>query len=306
MVSRLTDPAGSMQALADRLVAIYGQSDPRNSSLAHADRAALAREAITLWWEIYNQFVFWAQCELLGQDIMKQRFDLLAVLRDRNLIRMDTERRLAEVLGYYFSVSDKALARKRLLSTIGGEQLDLVKLLSKAGLAEPGSFVEQLLSPNTRANSYLKAELRRLAGETPKASLTERDIDHAFPTETTNWKLEALRQVRLLVGRGLRKIAAVAEVAAAIRHTIDELQRWEREIVKFDDYENDLFCAELVGEFDDQLRSSHYTNIRNYQFYGSFEGVLNLERATRLARHMRQVRMTDIQHGLRGVRQSIT
>jgi len=302
MVSRQSDPASAMQVLADRLVKLYWQTDFRNSTLAHAERAALAEETIEIWWEIYDQFVFWGQCELLGQDIIRQRFDLLVMLRDRNMLRMDTERRLAELLGYYFSVSDKALARKRLISTVGDEQLEVVRLLTKAGLSEPGSFVRQLLSPNTKTNTYLQVELNRLTDQMPaSASLTERDLDNAFPTEVTNWKLEASRQVRLLVGRGLRKIAAITEVAAALRHTPDQLQQWERDLVKFSDYENDLFCAELVGEFEDQLRASHYTNIRNYKFYGSFEGVFNLERATQLARHMRQVRMSDIQHGLRAV-----
>jgi hypothetical protein len=304
MVSRQTDPARTMQAKADRLVELYRQADPRAGSIGHSDRAALAEEAIEVWWEIYNQFVFWAQCELLGQDILQQRFDLLAMLRDRKMLRTDTERRLAEVLGYYFSVADKSKARERLLSMVGGEQLELVKLLAKAGLAEPGQFVRQLLSPNTKVNAYLDIELRRIVSEIPtRASLTVRDLDSGFSTDVTNWKLEAVRQVRLLIGRGLRKIVAITEVSSAIRHSIDELQQWERDLVKFSDYENDLFCAELVGEFDDQLRATHYTNIRNYKFYGSFEGSYNLERATQLARHMRQVRMSDIQQGLRGVRE---
>lgn len=302
MLSRQSDPTGIMQALGERLVKLYGKSDLLNNPLTHAERAELAEDTIQAWWDIYDRFVFWAQCELLGQDIMLQRFELLVMLRDKNLLRMDTERQLAEVLGYYFSVSDKARASQVLRSTVGEEQLELVRLLSKAGLSEPGGFIRQLLGANIKGNAYLRAELHRLSSAIPEPSaLTERDIDHAFPTEKTNWQLEATRQVRLLVGSGLKKIAAQSEVATAIKHTIDELQRWERDLVKFSDYENDLFCTELVGEFGDQLRTSHFTNIRNYQFYGSFEGVLNLERATRLARHLRQVRISDIQQGLRGV-----
>lgn len=302
MVSRQSNPAGLIQVLGDRLVQLYRLSDPRNTPLTHAERAELAEEAIRTWWQIYNELVFWAQCELLGQDILQQRLELLLMLRDRKMLRLDTERQLAEALGFYFSASDKAQASDALRSTVSEDQLELVRLLSKAGLAESDSFVRRLLNSNVESNAYLRAELCRLADAVPSTrSLTERDIDHAFPTETTSWKLEAARQVRLLVGGGLKKIAALSEVATAIRHTIDELQRWERDLVKFSDLENDLFCAELVGEFGDQLRASHFTNIRNYQYYGTFEGVLNLERATQLARHLRQVRIIDIQQGLRGV-----
>ncbi|WP_193335469.1 hypothetical protein [Devosia beringensis] len=301
MVSRQPDPASSMQALGDRLVKLYTKAD-LNKPLMHSERAELAEDTIQVWWEIYDCYIFWAQCELLGQDIMQQHFDLLTMLRDKHLLTMESEHQLAEALGYYFSTSDKSAASKALRSALGEDQLELVRLLAKAGLSEPGSFMRLLLSSSTKSNAYLRAELHRLASAMPATkTLTERDIDHAFPTEITNWKLEAARQVRLLVGGGLKKIAALSEVAAAIRHSIDDLQRWERDLVKFSDFENDLFCAELVGEFGDQLRASHFTNIRNYKFYGSFEGVLNLERATTLSRHLRQVRVTDINQALRGV-----
>ena len=56
-----------------------------------------------------------------------------------------------------------------------------------------------------------------------------------------------------------------------------------------------------MGEFEDQFRTSHYSNIRNYRHYGSFEGVPNMERAHRLAQHMRRVRIADIRSALRNV-----
>jgi hypothetical protein len=292
-----------MEGLAAQLVELYTSTGLQNGSLTHADREKLATEAIHVWWKIYDHLVFWAQCEILGQDLLRQNSDLLAVLRDRGMLRLESERRLPEALGYYFSVSDKAGAEQALLAASGNELVAVVKLLAKAGLNQSGSFLLRLLSPKPIDNVFLAKELQSLLENTPgHFPLTERDLDNAHPTEGTRWKLEALRQVRLLVGRGLRKMAALAEVSATTRRSIDDLQQWERDLVKFSDFENDLFCTELAGELEDVLRTSHYSSIRNYQFYGSYKGTNNLERAATIAHHMRQVRPSDIVQGLRSVR----
>ena len=159
------------------------------------------------------------------------------------------------------------------------------------------------MTPKPNNNAFLGKELQNLLGDiVGPIPLTERDLDVAHPTEGTKWKLEALRQVRLLVGRGVRKMAALAEVSSTTRRSIDDLQQWERDLVKFSDFENDLFCTELAGELEDVLLTNHYSNIRNYQFYGSYNGTNNLERAATIAHHLRQLRPSDIIQGLRSVR----
>ncbi|MBE7731964.1 hypothetical protein [Devosia faecipullorum] len=299
------EPDSTIEGLINRLIEIHRSAGRPSSAMSHAERAALAGEAIQIWWDIYDRLVFWTQCELLGQDLLRQNFDLLVMLRDRGLLRQETERRLSQALGYYFSVSDKSRASDVLMPILGSGQVEVMSLLARAGLNAPHAFLARLLTPNATDNSYLRSELARLTGALPDPShATDRDLDHAQPGETTRWKLEALRQVRAMVGGGLKKIAALSEVATALKRSIDEMQSWERDLVKFGDYENDLFCAELAGELGDELRASHYSNIRNYRFYGSFNGVYNLERASTLANHLRQVRMSDIAQGLRSVRSS--
>jgi hypothetical protein len=118
---------------------------------------------------------------------------------------------------------------------------------------------------------------------------------------TRRWRLEALKQVRILVGRGYKKIAALAEVAGRINHSVEDLQRWERDLVGTAAVENELYCAELVGEFDGYFRTAHYSYIPNYRNYGSFEGVWNMERAARLSREIRYLSLVDIGKALRNV-----
>lgn len=306
MLSRQPNAGEDLTRLVERLQEIYDATDPQTSELDLELRAGYAREAIAVWWQIYDRLVFWAQCELLGQDILQQRASLLTLWHQRNPIDISNARHLAEALGYRFSTGGRVTRRVRddLDRMIGADMIELVKFLSRAGLAEPGGFIEELFLRENTSNAYLKAELQRMVGASrPMPSLTERDLLPAEGDQATElrWKLDALRQVRMLVGRGYRKIAALSEVANAINHTIDTLQDWERQLVKFSDLENDLYCAELVGEFEDYLRTGHYSHIRNYQLFGTFEGVLNMERAARLSRQMRHLRIADIRAALRNV-----
>jgi hypothetical protein len=115
----------------------------------------------------------------------------------------------------------------------------------------------------------------------------------------TNWQLEAVRQVRLRMGKGFRRGAAQIEVAAFLNKTIDDLQTWERELVKVSELENDLLCCELAGEFYDYLVSGHYTNVPRFKSYGTFAGEPNIARAARIVREMRRISLSEIRGGLR-------
>lgn len=72
---------------------------------------------------------------------------------------------------------------------------------------------------------------------------------HPVHRNAVGWRLEAVRQVRLLMGRGYRRFAAQHEIATQLGRTIDEMQEWERDLLRSPDYENDLLCSELAGEF---------------------------------------------------------
>lgn len=114
-----------------------------------------------------------------------------------------------------------------------------------------------------------------------------------------NWRLEAIRQVRILVGQGYRKIAAQQQIAEALARSIDELQAWERELVQTSDFENELLCSEFAGELLEYLRSGHYTNVPHYKSYGSYMDRFNVARAASIAKAMRQFSLSEIRGGLR-------
>jgi hypothetical protein len=116
---------------------------------------------------------------------------------------------------------------------------------------------------------------------------------------SVNWRLESVRQVRILVGQGYRRIAAQQQIADALARSIDELQAWERELVQSSDLENELLCSEFAGELLEYLRSGHYTNVPHYKSYGSYMDRFNVARAATIAKAMRQFSLSEIRGGLR-------
>lgn len=119
-----------------------------------------------------------------------------------------------------------------------------------------------------------------------------------------NWKLEAVRQVRLLMGQGYRRFAAQQDVAAQLGFTMNDLQTWERELVQNPDWENELLCSELAGEYLDRLLSSHPTNIPNYKAFGAYAKRYNIERAADIAKSSKRNSIRDIRAALRGSRRT--
>ncbi|KFC62694.1 hypothetical protein FF80_03260 [Devosia sp. LC5] len=122
---------------------------------------------------------------------------------------------------------------------------------------------------------------------------------HPVHRNAVGWRLEAVRQVRLLMGQGYRRFAAQHEIATQLGRTIDEMQEWERSLLRSPDYENDLLCSELAGEFLERLVGGHYTNIPQYKSFGSYKGVYNFERAANIAKARRQSSMTEIRTALK-------
>jgi hypothetical protein len=114
-----------------------------------------------------------------------------------------------------------------------------------------------------------------------------------------NWKLEAVRKVRLLMGQGYRRFAALQHVASQLGVTMNDLQTLERELVQDADLENELLCSELAGEYLDRLLVSHYTNLPNYKLFGVYGERYNAERAASIAKAHKHLSIPQIRAALR-------
>lgn len=127
--------------------------------------------------------------------------------------------------------------------------------------------------------------------------------DHAPGiTGPRNWIFEAVRQVRFKMGNGFGRLAAQQSVSTELGRPIEELQSWERELVKSSDIENALLCAEIAGELGDYLLSGHFANVPNYKSYGHYEDKTNVERAALAFRDLQRMNLAEIRMGLRAYR----
>jgi hypothetical protein len=251
-----------VQPLVDRMVAIYILAQSPNAEISGRERTEMAREARDLWWLLNERLLAWTQ-DVLGKGAMP-----------------------ADHAYAGSGALDGSATQPQFAEPTAGEGKGLLGGPSSIGLAPPISH------PAAPAGVADRSQLAAPAVDSRSDAVIE---------GARRWKLEALKQVRLLVGRGYKKIAALAEIAGRINHSVEYLQRWERELVATAALENQLYCAELVGEFDGYLRTAHYSNIPNYRNYGSFEGVWNMERAAHLSREIRYVSLVDIGKALRNV-----
>jgi len=137
----------------------------------------------------------------------------------------------------------------------------------------------------------------RLADSALLQETAQRSVAH--------WRLEAVRQVRFLIGQGFRRIIAQQKIAEALGRSVDDLQAWERELVQSNDLENELLCSEFAGELLEYLRSAHYTNVPHYKAYGTYRDRYNIARAAIIAKTIRQSAISEIRAGLNSKRRQL-
>lgn len=320
MPIRNGDIAREIKPILDSLLDLYRSTNPLSSRLTERQKAKKARDAVRLWGMLGDHLINWAECELVGGQLVKRNAEAISTWHEFHKTNAARRRDLPEAVGLMFWQQGKVDAEQeeQLTELLGKEGFKLIGFLSKNGADEAEAVVQELLAP-PRITRVLRASeigqrgsdkydgLRQLTGssevENVMSDFGEGETKPADDNlaEDSQWKLEALRRVRMLIGKGYRKIFATAEIADLVGHRIEDFQEWERNLVKVSDIENDLYCAELAGEFEGHFVSGHYSNIDSYKMYGMYDGTYNMARASAIARKARQIQISDIWTGLRDV-----
>jgi len=306
MAMRNKDIRDEIAPLVERLAVFHQRSGPQSEDLTEEEKADLAREALNLWWDIYDQLMSWVGHEYIGQLLLKENRQRVSAVSKLKPLGAKERAVLNEAVGLWYAQMGTIPENVRadIVASLGKRRLALVEMAAQGGVHDlPDMLMNNFMPPPLRE---ITAQLRALEDTASSAAR-----DSGAPATglepivdedaTTRWRLEALRRVRARVGKGKRKIYALSEVADSIEQSIDTLQAWERELVKSSDLENDLFCAELAGEFEGHFVSSHYTTIFSYERYGSYKGLYNLERAAAIAQELQHLRLIDIAAALRAV-----
>ncbi len=305
MAMRNTNVRAALEPLLDRLVALYEQSAPSADKITPDDKQALADEALLVWGEIYDVVMSWVGHEHIGQHLIARNRRRIETANQLAPLSAREAANLAEMAGLWFAQMGDVMPK---LAAEISEQFDT----NRNKLVEMIAGGDAHLLADTLRQTFLPPALHQICIQlealADSQASSAREPDHVRASvpdpileedAQARWRLEALRRVRVEVGKGKRKIYALADMAASVDQSIDTLQEWERQLVKSSDLENDLYCSELAGEFEAHFTSSHYTTIYGYERYGSYKGIYNLERAAAISANLHQFKLVDIAAAIR-------
>ena len=280
-MSRDPDIRTSIEHYLHILFELYEQTDPAKGPESQDAKLALARHAIEVWWRMHDELMLWAQSQIVGYCLAKNHQEIFERLPILFGDEIDEDSHELEFLGLQFV--DNPADRN------APELLAVEEALREGGDVFFGDetlreIIDELLMSRTANSSFWRFEL-----QTALRSLNEGEVmplakpsggrRQGQPFSLKQWKLEALRQVYFRVGKGLKKYRAIQEVADGIGQSPETLRDWEKQLLKSEDYANNLYCSRLAGEFESELKSGHYTSIPDYEDYGGHRGSLNMDRA---------------------------
>lgn len=301
---RNPDIRSEISGYIDTLVELYNDTDPAKGEESEFAKLELARQAIEKFWYIFGRLMLWAQCQLTGYCIVKDNPEIVSRITEEFNADLTEDSHLLEVLGllYIFNPVDR---EDKLLTKME----DLFE--SDSGVLDDHAMREllkELLMSRCANSSYW-----RFPFQTALRSMNEGEVDPLLqvaksrlrgkPATLNRWKLEALRQVHYRIGKGMKKHRALRELSDAIGQSPETLRDWEQLLLKKDDYQVDLYCSQLAGEFDTHFRDgNHSTSIPDYEEYGIHRGLWNLQNAYIIHRTVTTLGTQEIKDKIRQYR----
>jgi len=292
VMARRTDIREEVQSYVDSLIELYEESDPSLGEQSEEAKLALARHAVEIWWRLHDCLMVWAQAQLTGYSILTNKPELAHFLNRKLGANINPDSHVLEQIGLQYAFNppdknDKSLNQTDdLLQDFAKEaaNTELVgqdegpHYLSPAALR---MLVVELLVSRSANSSYWRFELQKSLrslneGETDEISAPSGGKRQGQPFSLKQWRLEAIRQVHFRVGKGLKKYRAREEVGLGIGQSQETLRDWEKELLRSEDYANDLFCSELAGRWATELKQGHFRTIPNYQEFGEHRGTNNV------------------------------
>lgn len=301
---RETNIRSEIESYLETLVELYEETDPAKGEESEAGKLELARQAIEIHWRIFGRLILWAQCHLTGYCIAKRNPRVVDILRDEFHINLTEDSHELEVLGLlypYNPVDREDPLLRRFEDRFENEQ----EVMNYETLRD---IIKELLMSRCANSSFWRFDL-----QTALRSLNEGEVEPMLqpvksrlrgkPASLNRWKLEALYQVHFRIGKGMKKYRALKEVADALAQSAETLRDWEKQLMLSEDTENDLFCAELAGEFDSQLSGDgRYFSIPDHLDYGIHRGTWNTENAAYLHRVITKRTCKEIKDKIREFR----
>lgn len=299
---------GHLQFLKD----VYFETDPEQGEKSEVAKHELAQLAVEKFWFMHGKLLSWAQAHLTGHSILSENPELVSFLEERLGHPLHEDSHALEQLGLVYNlnppdVDDPALERMFvLLAEFNARRpSDNKVVLTQSAMR---ATILELLMSRCADNSYWRHDLQHsLAalndGEVDRLSTPTPGKRQGLPYSLSQWKLEALRQVRFRIGKGYKKYRALEEVGQAIGQSPETLRSWEKSLQKSRDREIDLYCSELAGLFDRHFSGDENAPAPNVEEFGSWRGSNHMEDARYLHRIIVKRHLDEIRDAIRHYRQ---
>lgn len=301
---REPDIREEISGLIDVLVEMYHETDPSKGEESEYGKLEIARQAIEKFWYLFGRLLLWAQCHITGYCIARDNPKVVQILKEEFGIEVTEDSHLLEVLGLlypYNPVDREEPLLKKMVDRFEHE----TEVFSWGAMR---TLVMELLMARCANSSYWRFDVQE-----GLRSLNEGQVERIFkpsksrlrgqPASLNRWKLEALRQVYYRVGKGLKKHRALREIGDGIGQSPETLRDWEKDILKSEDRQNDLYCSQLAGEFDQFFGDGgHPSSIPDDAEYGIHRGVRNSWNAKYLHERIRTVTLQEIKDKIRQFR----
>lgn len=240
----------------DILVELYEATDPSKGEESQNNKLELARRAIAMWWYMYDRLLLWAQSQIIGHCMIQNNPKILQKIPSLDGDEIDEDSHELEFLGLGFAWNhpgyDSDPLREFEEATEGEDFA-----LNTETLRE---IIAELLMARTANSSFWRMELQHAlralnVAEVQDLASPSKLKKQGTPYSLNQWKLQALREVYVRVGKGMKKGVAREEVGRQIGKSNETIRSWEKVLKRTEDYAVDLHCAQLAGEFEDELKS---------------------------------------------------
>jgi hypothetical protein len=208
-MARLEDLDDWIDNYLRNLKKFYYLTDPDKSDDREISKLELARLAIEQFWYLQGKLLSWAQAHITGYCILNENPELVGFLEERLGYKINEDSHLLEQIGFQYNMNppnrdDEILGQTLELleefnrNNPGDEELIMPPRVTRA-------IIRELLMSRCADNSYWRHDLQHSV-----AALNEGEVDElakpssgrrqGLPFSLNRWKLEALWQVRFLVG----------------------------------------------------------------------------------------------------------
>ena len=277
---------------------------------AALDPEAQSKFLLNAGWELFDDITWKVQAFLLGKAIWHADGKLAQLLHEELGADFATQTKNLEMLGFHFldygnptklvgpdidpttaktlhnviaGVLDETAGNDTLaeMSDRMGRELGDIAPRAWHGFLVP-IFKSEMRGGWFWRSTLLDAFEGLVDGGTPELFVRRNKYIRGHQSDFSFCKRLAVLHVYYLVGEGRKADASRLEIAKVIGRDFQTLKAWCDAHRKSSSGKNEMECAKLAGQFQDEFSKRRFDEIAEFEKYGDFNGQPNLETADKI------------------------